>query len=91
MAIEGTQWLGVLWLGGGINALAYLLWALALREAENTATVANLAYLTPFLSLVVSVVFLKEKMSVSTVLALVFIVGGILMQSLHEAKTNKES
>lgn len=91
VAIEGTQWLGVLWLGGGINALAYLLWALALREAENTATVANLAYLTPFLSLVVSVGFLKEKMSVSTVLALVFIVGGILMQSLHEAKTNKES
>ena len=47
--IEGTQWLGMLWLGVVIDAVAYLLWALALKGVKNTAKIANLAYLTPFL------------------------------------------
>lgn len=59
--IKGTQWLGNLWLGIVIDGVAYLLWALALKGTENTAAIANLAYLTPFLSLVVSFIFLKEK------------------------------
>jgi drug/metabolite transporter (DMT)-like permease len=79
--IKGTQWLGILWLGIATDAVAYLLWALALNGAENSAKIANLAYLTPFLSLVVSVIFLKETMQVNTLIALVFIVGGILMQN----------
>lgn len=84
--ITGVQWLGLLWLGIGIDAIAYLLWALALKGTENTATIANMAYLTPFLSLVVSAVFLKEKMDVTAIVALLFIVGGILLQSVSAAK-----
>ena len=59
--ITGAQWLGILWLGVVVDAIAYLLWALALKGTGNTAQIANLAYLTPFLSLIVSAVFLKEK------------------------------
>ncbi|MBO5070847.1 MAG: EamA family transporter, partial [Roseburia sp.] len=47
--IQGLQWIGILWLGVVIDAVAYLLWALALNGSENTAKIANLAYLTPFL------------------------------------------
>ena len=79
--IEGTQWLGMLWLGVVIDAVAYLLWALALRGVENTAKIANLAYLVPFLSVVLSAVLLKEQIHMRAVLALVFIVGGMLLQS----------
>jgi len=82
--IEGTQWIGILWLGVVVDAIAYLLWALALRGAENTAQIANLAYLTPFLSLIVSAVFLKEEIELRAFIALVFIIGGILVQSLYE-------
>ena len=82
--IEGAQWLGMLWLGAIVDAVAYLLWALALNGAENTAKIANLAYLTPFLSLLVSAVVLKEQIRPRAVIALVFIIGGILLQSFYD-------
>ena len=77
--ITGVQWIGILWLGVMTDAVAYLLWALALKGTENTAKVANLAYLTPFLSLIVSAVFLKEQLELQALVALVFIVGGIML------------
>lgn len=84
--IVGVQWLGLLWLGVVVDAIAYLLWALALNDAKNTATIANMAYLTPFLSLIVSAVVVKEKVDFTAVVALVFIIGGILLQSMYAAK-----
>lgn len=86
MPLKAPQWLGMLWLGVVIDAIAYLLWALALKGARNTATVANLAYLTPFLSLVVSAILLKEKIELQAIVALTFIIGGILLQSIMEKK-----
>lgn len=80
--VHGFSWIGILWLGAGINGLTSLLWALALNRSENTALIANLAYLTPFLSLIVSAVFLKEKLEMRAFLALLFIIGGILIQNL---------
>ena len=84
--IRGVQWLGILWLGVIVDGLAYLLWALALNGAKNTAVIANLAYLTPFLSLLVSAVFLKEQLQPRAFLALLLIVGGILLQNVLEIK-----
>ena len=89
--IRGTQWLGILWLGIVIDAVAYLLWALALKGAENTAKIANLAYLTPFLSLIVSAIFLGEKIQLRALLALFFIIGGILMQNICESRRKKKA
>lgn len=84
--IRGMQWIGMIWLGVVIDAVAYLLWALALQGVENTAKIANLAYLTPFLSLVVSAILLKEQIEVRAFLALAFIIGGILLQSLCDGR-----
>lgn len=88
--VTGTRWLGILWLGVAADAVAYLWWALALKGTENTAKIANLAYLTPFLSLVVSAVFLKERMELRMLIALVFIMGGILLQNLFENRRKTE-
>ena len=82
--ITGTQWLGILWLGVVIDAVAYLLWALSLKDVGNTAKIANLAYLTPFLSLIISAVTFKNGIEPNEVIALVFIVGGILLQSFWD-------
>ncbi len=90
-AIEGMQWIGILWLGIVINAIAYLLWALALKGVKNTAKIANLAYLIPFLSLVVSAVVLKEEIKLRAFIALIFIIGGILIQSFYEYLINKKN
>ncbi len=86
MPLKAPQWIGMLWLGVVIDAIAYLLWALALKGAKNTATIANMAYLTPFLSLVVSALLLKEKIKLRAIAALIFIIGGILLQSIMEKK-----
>lgn len=87
--VSGVQWLGFIWLGVLGDGLAYLTWAIALQGVRNTASIANLAYLTPFLSLIVSAVVLKEKIDVTAIIALVFIVGGILMQGILTAKISK--
>ena len=86
VALDGKQWLGMMWLGIVVDAIAYLLWALALNGTGNTAKIANLAFLTPFLSLVVSAVLLNEKITLRAVVALLFIIGGILLQSLYDRK-----
>lgn len=84
--IRGMQWLGLAWLGIASNAVAYLLWAWALSGERETAFIANLAYLTPFLSVVISAIFLKEGLQLRALAALVLIVGGILLQNLHRPK-----
>lgn len=86
VSLDGRQWLGMLWLGIVVDAIAYLLWAIALNGAGNTAKIANIAYLTPFLSLVVSALLLKEEITLRALVALVFIVGGILLQSLYDQR-----
>ena len=90
VSISWTQLLGLVWIGVVVDAVAYLLWALALKGTENTAKIANLAYLTPFLSLVVSAVLCNEKIEFRAVIALVFIVGGILLQSLCEGRKRRK-
>lgn len=89
--LSGKEWLSLLWLGVVVDAVAYLLWALALKGSENTAKIANMAYLTPFLSLIVSAVVLGEKITLRAGLALVFIIGGILIQSLMDGKKKYSS
>lgn len=89
VSVYPMQWLGFLWLGIVINAIAYLLWALALKGSEDTSKIANLAYLVPFLSLLVSAVLLKEQIELRSLIALVFIVGGILFREFYEKIKNK--
>jgi len=76
----------ILWLGIFGDGVAYLTWAMALSGKAATAAVANLAYLTPFLSLVVSMIVVHEPLDGRAVIALVFIVGGILLQSFAAGK-----
>ena len=90
IVISRIQWIGMLWLGVVIDAVAYLLWALALKGSENTAKIANLAFLTPFLSLIISAIFLKEKIELRAFVALIFIIGGILLQNVYEYRHVKE-
>ena len=90
VSIDLWQWVGLIWMGVFINAVAYLLWALALKCGNNTAKIAILAYLTPFLSVLMSAVVLKEKLRARSVIALVFIVGGIFVQSFYESLKRKK-
>lgn len=85
--IKPMQIPGMLWNGVVTMALANLAWALALSSG-NTAKVSNLAYVTPFLSLVWTFLILKEPVEPLSVLGLCLIVVGILIQ-LRDGKGTK--
>ena len=84
--LHGWQWVAILWLGVVVHALAYLLWALGLQRTGNTASVANLAFLTPLLSVGISALVLGERLRPQAAVALVLILGGILLQSLLDRR-----
>ena len=73
---------GMLWLGAAVHGVPYLLWAVALNGVTNTARIANLAYLTPVLSVLVSAAALGERLSPAYLAALALILLGIAVQNL---------
>ncbi len=73
------QTLGFAWNGIFTMAIATTLWVVALSKGK-TAKISNLAYITPFLSLVWTGLILKEKLSILSVAGLVIIVLGIFIQ-----------
>ena len=79
LAMDGIQTLGMVWIGVFTCAIAFVTWALAMKNG-STAKIANLAYITPFLSLVWSFFVLGEPIGLSSVLGLGLIVGGIFVQ-----------
>ena len=70
---------GLLWIGVGTSAVAYTFWAMALAKG-NTAKISTMAYITPFLSLIWTAVLLGEPIRWTSVLGLIVIVSGILLQ-----------
>ena len=88
--LDLKQLIGLVWLGIAVKALGYLLWAIGLEKAKDSGKVANLAYLTPFLSIIVAFFLLGEPIKMRALVALVFIVGGILLQYFWDhRKTTK--
>lgn len=81
---EGRQLTGLIYNGIFCNALPYLLWAFALDNG-NTAVIANLAYLAPFVSLLVTHFVLGEEITMWSVLGLILIISGILLQLKNES------
>lgn len=77
--LQFTQLLGLLWIGIFTSAIAFTSWALALEKGD-TAKVSNLAYITPFLSLIWTYLLLKEPFSIYSVLGLAVIILGIFIQ-----------
>ena len=82
---EINQLLGLFWIGVFTSAIAFTSWALALEKGD-TARISNIAYLTPFISLLWISVILKEKLSIYSVLGLVIIIFGIFIQMKNNKK-----
>ena len=74
-----SQNLGLVWVGVCNTAIGFVAWDLAMKTGD-TAKVANLAYITPFLSLVVAYFLLGDPITIWSVGGLTVIVAGILLQ-----------
>ena len=89
-ALSGAQIIGMLWNGIFTTAVPYTAWALALDKGD-TARISNLAYITPFLSLVWTALFLKEPITANSFLGLVIIIAGIFIQLGDKAAVPAEN
>ena len=72
--------LGGIYIGLFEMGITFLVWLKALKSARTTAHVVNLIYLVPFLSLLVIAMVLGERILPSTIVGLLFIVAGIVLQ-----------
>lgn len=73
--LVGAAYVGIFEMG-----ITFVLWLTALRLSKTTAQVSNMIYLTPFLALVIINIVVGESILVSTVIGLLFIVAGIILQ-----------
>ena len=80
-----NQLLGSLWIGVFTKAIAFTTWALALEKGD-TARISNIAYITPFISLVWTSVILREKLSIYSIIGLIIIILGIFIQMKNNKK-----
>ena len=75
-----TGFLGAAYIGLFEMGITFLVWLKALNLSRTTANIANLVYLAPFLSLVVISFAVGEKILFSTIIGLILIIGGIILQ-----------
>ncbi|MCF8365881.1 MAG: DMT family transporter [Bacteroidales bacterium] len=73
--ILGSVYIGIFEMG-----LTFILWLKAMKFSSTTAKISNLVFLSPFLSLIIIHFAVGETILPSTIVGLVIIVGGILMQ-----------
>ncbi len=74
---------GAIYVGLFEMGITFVLWLKALKFSKTTAQVSNLIYLSPFLSLVLIYLVVGEKILLSTIIGLVFIVAGIIIQQCY--------
>lgn len=72
--------LGVTYVGLFEMGITFVIWLRALKLSKTTAKVSNLIYVAPFLSLIVIHFIVGEKILFSTIIGLIFIVAGIIIQ-----------
>jgi drug/metabolite transporter (DMT)-like permease len=75
---SATGWLLLLLLGGAVNGVAYVLWTVALRRDE-TAWVASLVYLVPFVALVYLLLFQGRPLRPLQLACLGLVIAGALL------------
>jgi drug/metabolite transporter (DMT)-like permease len=71
----GATYIGVFEMG-----ITFIIWLKALQYSANTAKVSNLIYLSPFISLIIIHFLVGEDIRLSTLIGLILIVGGIILQ-----------
>ncbi len=78
--------LGVVWIGLFEMGITFVTWLKALQLSRTTAQVSNLVYAAPFLSLFLIHFIVGEEILPSTVLGLVLIVTGVIVQQYASRK-----
>ena len=84
--VIGAAYVGLFEMG-----ITFVVWQSALRMTSNVAKVTSLVFITPFLSLLIVQLFLKEVILTSTVVGIVLIIFGLLLQKFFTKRITKPS
>ena len=91
----GVQWHGWPALGAGVYVglfemgIAFIFWQMAVQKVSRTAKVSNLIFLSPPVSLMLLYLVVGEPMLPSTLLGLMLILCGLVIQQLPHGKTQR--
>jgi drug/metabolite transporter (DMT)-like permease len=77
---------GAVYIGLFEMGITFVLWLRALSLARDNARVANLVYLSPFISLLFIHFVVGEEILLSSLIGLILIVTGILVQAVNPIK-----
>ena len=83
--VSAEQWQGLAgaaYIGAFEMGFTFVLWLMAMKLTNSTAKIANLIFLAPFVSLFLIWSILGEAIFPSTVLGLLLILLGLLIQKL---------
>ncbi|MBI4919396.1 DMT family transporter [archaeon] len=78
-------WMWLFYNGIFVNGITYVWWFQALEKVD-THIISTSLYLTPFISLIYIWLFLEEKILLSSIIGLIVIVIGILIQTTQSKK-----
>jgi drug/metabolite transporter (DMT)-like permease len=85
--IEPMGLLGAAYIGFFEMGISYVLWLKAMKLSTNTARIANLIFISPFLSLFFIHFLVGEEILPSTLVGLVCIVIGLILQGRANRKS----
>jgi len=80
-AVSVYGWLGAVYIGFFEMGISFVLWLMAMKHTANTARIANLIFISPFVSLFFIHFLVREEIYGSTIVGLVLVVTGLLLQS----------
>ncbi|GAB2653616.1 DMT family transporter [Vibrio panuliri] len=80
--ISFSGWLAVTYVGLFEMGVTFVLWLTALKLTQNTARISNLIFASPFISLVLLATVIGESIHPTTLLGLVLIIAGLVIQQI---------
>lgn len=84
-SISLKGWFAVTYVGLFEMGITFVLWLTALKQTQNTARISNLIFISPFISLLLLANIIGETIHPSTLIGLVMIVSGLLVQQLRKS------
>lgn len=89
--ISAKGWAAVTYVGLFEMGVTFVLWLTALKLTENTARISNLIFASPFISLALLATIIGEEIHPSTLMGLVMIISGLVIQQVRFGKLRQVS
>ncbi len=84
-------WLSVIYVGLFEMGITFFLWLSALRLTRNTSRISNLIFISPFISLLLLSQIIGEEIHPTTLIGLVLIIAGLIIQQVKSKKISPPS